>query len=168
MRWRRRFGLCIAVFVQEFRVLRFRRWCLEVRRESVARDLIARQLWQRFIETIRGRRRCFACLFVLSPSRHEAFVTGHTEYALRGSSIAKIVDFPLAIATSETVGTERLISCQYSQILDLVVACAAAVGAIVADERSVAEQKEIGIRIKESAAGIAAETVYMPSISSCA
>lgn len=95
-------------------------------------------------------------------------MTGHTEYALRGSRISKIVNFPLAIATPETICTERLISCQYSQILDLVVACAAAVGAVVANERSVAEQKEVGIRIKEGATGIAAEAVYMPSVSSCA
>lgn len=95
-------------------------------------------------------------------------MAGHAEYALRSSSISKIVDFPLAIATSETVCTEGLISCQYSQILDLVVAGAAAVGAIVADERPVAEQEEIGVRIKEGATGIAAEAVYMPSISGCA
>lgn len=72
-------------------------------------------------------------------------MTGHTEYALRGSSIAKIIDLPFAIATSETVCAEGLISCQYGQILDLVVACAAAVGAIVANERPVAEQEEIGV-----------------------
>lgn len=95
-------------------------------------------------------------------------MTGHTEYALRGSGIAKIIDLPLAIATSEAVCAECLISCQYSQIFDLVAARAAAVGAVVANERSVAEQEEIGIGVEEGATGVAAKAVYMPSISSCA
>jgi len=105
--------------------------------------------------------------FVFPPSRHEAFVAGHTEYTLRGSSISKIVDLPFTIATSEAVCAKCLVSCQYSQILDLVVACAAAICAIVADERSITEQEEVGIRVEESAASIAAKAVYMPSIASC-
>jgi hypothetical protein len=61
-------------------------------------------------------------------------VTGHTEDALRCSSISKIVDLPLTVATSEAIRAKSLISCQYSQVLDLVVTCATAVCAIVADE----------------------------------
>jgi hypothetical protein len=94
-------------------------------------------------------------------------VAGHTEYALRGSSIAQVVDFPFTIATSEAVCAKGLVSCQYSQVFDLVVTCAAAVCAIVADERSIAEQEEVGIGVEECAASIAAKAVYMPSIASC-
>lgn len=94
-------------------------------------------------------------------------MAGHTEYALRRSSIPQVIYLPFTIATSEAVCAKCLIPCQYGQVFDLVVACAAAVCAIVADERSIAEQEEIGIRVEESAASIAAKAVDMPSIASC-
>jgi len=60
-----------------------------------------------------------------------------------------------------------LIAGQDGEVFDFVATGAAAVGAVVADEGTVAEQKEVGIGIKESAAGVAAETVDMPSVASC-
>lgn len=43
----------------------------------------------------------------------------------------------------------------------------AAVCAVVADERAVAEQKQVGIGVEQGAAGVAAEAVDVPSITSC-
>jgi hypothetical protein len=66
-------------------------------------------------------------------------VTGHAEDALRGASIAKVINLPLAISTFEAVCTECLVSGQYGQVFNLVVARAAAVCAVVAYERAIAE-----------------------------
>jgi hypothetical protein len=59
-----------------------------------------------------------------------------------------------------------LISREDGEILDLVAARAAAVGAVVADEGAVAEQEEIGVGVKEGVTGVATEAVYMPSVAS--
>lgn len=71
----------------------------------------------------------------------------HAEDALGCSGIAKVFYFPLAVATFETIRAESLITRQNSQIFYLVVAVAAAICAIVADERTVAEEEEIGIGV---------------------
>ncbi|KAL8782932.1 MAG: hypothetical protein Q9213_004988 [Squamulea squamosa] len=69
--------------------------------------------------------------------------------------------------SAEARGTEGLISGQDSQILDLVVACATAIGTIIANERAVAEKEEVCVRIEESGAGVTSETVNVPSIAGC-
>lgn len=69
----------------------------------------------------------------------------HAKDTLRCAGIAQVLDLALAIATSETVCTEGLVTCQDGQILDLVAAVVAAVCAIVADERAIAEEQEVGI-----------------------
>jgi hypothetical protein len=43
----------------------------------------------------------------------------------------------------------------------------AAVGAVVADERAVAEQQEVRVRVEQGAAGVAAEAVNVPSVPRC-
>lgn len=60
-----------------------------------------------------------------------------------------------------------MISGQDSQILDLAVACATTIGTIVADERAIAEKEEVCVGIEKGAAGVASETVNVPSIAGC-
>lgn len=88
----------------------------------------------------------------------------HAEDALAGAGIAQVFDLALAVATLEAVGAEGLVAGQDREVLDLVAACAAAIGAVVADEGSVAEKKEIGVGVEESATGVATEAVDVPSI----
>lgn len=59
-------------------------------------------------------------------------MTVHTEYALRSSRIAKVLNLFLAIATFEAIRAEGLVASQYGQVLDLVSTAAAAVRAVVA------------------------------------
>ena len=92
-------------------------------------------------------------------------MTVHAEHALGGACIAQILDLLLAIATSETSGAVCLVASEDGQILDLVAAGAAAVGTVVADERAIAEQEEVGIGVEEGAAGVAAEAVDVPAMS---
>ena len=56
---------------------------------------------------------------------------------------------------------------QDSQVLDLVVACTAAVCTIVADKRAITEKEEVGVGVEERPAGVASEAVQMPSVSGC-
>lgn len=60
-----------------------------------------------------------------------------------------------------------MVTGQNSQIFNLIIAGTAAVGTIVANEGAIAEEKEVRIRVEQSAAGIASEAIQMPSISSC-
>jgi hypothetical protein len=94
-------------------------------------------------------------------------VTAHAKYALGRSRISEILNFALAVSTSETRRAERLVSREDGQILNLVAAGAAAVCAIVADEGAIAEEEEVRIGVEEGPAGVASETVQMPSIASC-
>lgn len=73
----------------------------------------------------------------------------------------------LAIPTPEAIRAEGLITSQDSEVFDFVATVVAAVCAVVAYERSVAEQEEIGVGVEESAAGVAAEAVDVPSVASC-
>ena len=101
------------------------------------------------------------------PALHQRIVTFHAEDALGGPCIFEVLDLLLTIPTAEARGTKSLIACQDGQILDLVVACAATVGTIVADQGAIAEQKEVCVGIEEGAAGVASETVNVPSIAGC-
>lgn len=91
----------------------------------------------------------------------------HAEYPLRRPRISKIFDLFLAVPTSKAAGTECLVSCQDSEIFDLVPTRAAAVCTIVADEGSVAEEEEVRIGVEQSAAGITSKAVDVPSVTSC-
>jgi hypothetical protein len=59
-----------------------------------------------------------------------------------------------------------LVASKDSQILDLVPAGAAAVCTIVADQRSVTEEKEVRIGIEKRATSVASEAVEMPAVTS--
>jgi hypothetical protein len=95
-------------------------------------------------------------------------VTRHAEYTLRRASIAEILNLALAVPASEAVGTESLVTGQDGQVLDLVAAVVAAVCAVVAYQRAVAEEQQVRIRVEEGAARVAAEAVDVPSVSSWA
>jgi hypothetical protein len=92
----------------------------------------------------------------------------HAEDTLRGPGIAQILDLALAVAASEAVGAEGLVARQNGQVLDLVAAVVAAICAVVADERAIAEQEQVRIRVEERATGVAAEAVNVPSVARCA
>ena len=67
-------------------------------------------------------------------------MTLHAKYALARSCIAQILNLSLTISTFETRGAERLVSRQDCKIFNLVSTSAAAVRAVVADERPIAKQ----------------------------
>jgi hypothetical protein len=69
----------------------------------------------------------------------------HAEDALRRPRISKVLNLALAVAAAETGRAEGLVTRQDGQVFNLVAARAAAVCAVVADERAVTEQQEIGV-----------------------
>ena len=90
----------------------------------------------------------------------------HAEDPLRCPCILEVFYFLLAISTFEASGAKCLVTCKDCEIFNLVAACTAAIRAIVAYQRAIAEQEKVCIRVEESSAGIAAEAVNMPSIAS--
>jgi len=86
---------------------------------------------------------------------------------MRRASIAQVLDLPLAISASKAGRAERLVARQDGQILDLVVASAAAVRTVVAYEGAVAEQEKVGVGIEKSVACVATKAVQMPSVAGC-
>ena len=97
---------------------------------------------------------------------HQRFVAIHAKDALRRSRIFQVLNFLLATPTFEAIRTEGLIASKDSQVLDLVVADAAAVGAIVANEGAITEQEEVGIRVQNGVTGIASKAINVPSVAS--
>lgn len=91
----------------------------------------------------------------------------HAKNALRGPSIAQVFDLSLAISTSEAGGAEGLVTSEDCQVLDLVSAGTAAVGAVVTNEGAIAEKKEVRVGVEEGATGVTTEAVKMPSVSGC-
>ena len=65
----------------------------------------------------------------------------HTKYALRRSSISKVLNFPLAVPALETICAECLITSKDGKVFDLVRTAAAAVGAIVAYQGAIAKEE---------------------------
>jgi len=92
-------------------------------------------------------------------------VAVHAEYAVGCPGIAQILNLPLAVPAAEAGRAKSLVAGQDGEILNLISAGAAAVGAVVADERAIAEQEQVRVRVEQSVAGVAAEAVEMPSIS---
>jgi hypothetical protein len=72
---------------------------------------------------------------------HQRLMTFHAKYPLRRPGVFEILNLLLAISTSETGGTKRLVSGENGKILDFIPTGAAAIGTIVADEGSVAEEE---------------------------
>jgi hypothetical protein len=61
-------------------------------------------------------------------------VTVHTEDSLGGPGIAQVLDLPFAVAATETLGAESLVTCENRQIFNLITARITAVGTTAADE----------------------------------
>lgn len=93
-------------------------------------------------------------------------MTVHAEDALRGARISEIFNLSFTVATLEAVGAEGLISGQDGEVLDLVAAAAATVGTVIADERSITEEKQVCVRVEESATSVASKAVDVPSVPS--
>jgi hypothetical protein len=65
----------------------------------------------------------------------------HTEDTLGGSSIAQVLNFPLAVSASEALRAEGLFTRQNGQVFNLVSTRATAVGTIAANQRPVSEKQ---------------------------
>lgn len=100
----------------------------------------------------------------LPSSLHQRLMAFHAKDALRGPGIFEVFDLLFAVPTSKAGGAEGLVAGEDGKILDLVPTCAAAIGAVVADQRAVAEEEEVGIGVEEGLARVAAEAVNVPSI----
>lgn len=93
-------------------------------------------------------------------------MTAHAEYALGGARITQVLNLLLAVPTPKTSAAKSLIAREDGEVLDLVAARIAAVRAIVAYQRAVAEEEEVRVGVEEGAAGVASEAVNVPSIAS--
>ena len=91
----------------------------------------------------------------------------HTEDPLGGSSIAQVVDFLFAVPAAKAAFAKGLLAGEDGEVLDLVRARAATVGAVAADERPVAEQEQVGVRVEQGAACAATKAVDVPSVAGC-
>lgn len=88
----------------------------------------------------------------------------HAENTLGRPRIAEVLNLPFAVTATEALSTEGLVAGENSQILDLVTTRVTAIGTVAADQGSVTEEEEVGVRVEEGTAGAAAETVDMPSL----
>lgn len=68
-------------------------------------------------------------------------MTAHAKDTLRSARITQILNLPLAIATPEATGAKCLVASEDGKVFDLIAACVAAVCAVVANERAVAEEE---------------------------
>ena len=93
-------------------------------------------------------------------------MTVHAEDPLRCSCISEVFNLSLTIPALEAGRTERLVASQNSQILNFIPAATAAVCAVVAYQRSIAEQEQVGVGVEEGAASVASKAIDVPSVSS--
>jgi hypothetical protein len=94
-------------------------------------------------------------------------VAAHTEDTLGSARIAQILNLPFAVATAEAARAEGLVAGENGQVFDLVAAGIAAICTVVADEGAVAEEEQVGVRVKQGAAGVTSEAVDVPSVAGC-
>lgn len=95
-------------------------------------------------------------------------MTIHAKDPLRCTRISEIFNLPLAVPTLKAIGTEGLVACQNGEILYLVAAAVAAICTVVADQRAIAEQEEVRIRVEQGLASITPEAIDVPPIASYA
>ena len=74
-------------------------------------------------------------------------MTAHAKDTLRRPRVAKVLDLPLTVATPKAGAAEGLVAGEDGEVFDLVVAGAAAVGAVVAYEAAIAEEQEVRIAV---------------------
>ena len=94
-------------------------------------------------------------------------MAAHTEDTLGSARIAQILNLPFAVATAEAARAEGLVASKDGQVFDLVAAGIAAICTVVADEGAVAEEEQVGVRVKQGAAGVTSEAVDVPSVAGC-
>lgn len=68
-------------------------------------------------------------------------MTIHTEDALGCARIAQVFDLSLAVAASEALSTEGLITGEDGEILNFVTAGVATIGTVATDQGTVAEEE---------------------------
>lgn len=98
---------------------------------------------------------------------HQRLVAFHAKDTLRRPCIFEVLDLLLTVPTSKTGRAECLVAREDGEILDFVPTRTAAIRAIIANQRAVAEEQKICIRIQKGTACIAPEAVYVPSIARC-
>jgi hypothetical protein len=69
----------------------------------------------------------------------------HAKYSLRSAGISQVLDLSLAVATLEAASTECLISSEDGEVFDFVTTARAAVGTVVAYQRTVSKKEQVGI-----------------------
>jgi hypothetical protein len=94
-------------------------------------------------------------------------MAAHTEYALRCPRILQILDLSLAVPAAKTSCAKCLVPGEDRQIFNLVATGRTTVGTTVANKRSIAEEKQVRVRVKERATRIASKAVDVPAISRC-
>jgi hypothetical protein len=94
-------------------------------------------------------------------------MTAHTEDTLGSARIAQILNLPFAVATAEAARAEGLVAGEDGQVFDLVATGIAAICTVVADEGAVAEEEQVGVGVKQGAAGVTSEAVDVPSVAGC-
>jgi hypothetical protein len=83
----------------------------------------------------------FQFVTIFTSFLYHRLVTSHAEYTLRRPCIPQVLNLLLAIPAAEATGAESLITRQDGEVLDFVATCVAGVCAVVADQRSVAEEE---------------------------
>ena len=76
-------------------------------------------------------------------------MAAHAEDALRGARISQVLDLLLAVAAAKAGAAERLVAGEDGEVLDFVTAGIAAVCAVVANERAVAEQEQVRVGVEQ-------------------
>lgn len=90
-------------------------------------------------------------------------MAAHAKYTLRCPGIAQVLNLPLTVPTPKAGRTECLVSGQDGQVLNLVPTRIAAVCAVIAYKRSIAEKKEVCVGVEKGIACVAPKAVEMPA-----
>lgn len=91
-------------------------------------------------------------------------MTVHAKDTLRGPGVTEIFNPPLAIPAFKAVGAKGLVAGQDGQVFDLVSARAAAVCTVAADQRAIAQEEQMRIRVEQGVTGVTSEAIDMPSV----
>ena len=75
-------------------------------------------------------------------------MTAHAKNALGGPRVSEVLDLALAVPTTKACCAERLVAGEDCKILDLVAASTAAICTIITDQRAIAEEEEVRIRVE--------------------
>lgn len=93
-------------------------------------------------------------------------MTFHAKDSLRGSGVAKVFNFLLAVAAPEALSAKGLVACEDGEVFDLIPTGAATVRAVATDQRPITQHQEMCVRVEEGVTSAASETIDMPPLSS--